>query len=327
MTLFVILSMIAFLPGQGHPDAPGRQASKPAPEERALAYLGREVPKWSAANKCYSCHNNGDAARALYTAVRLSFTIPAQSLDDTSRWLSNPERWDHNGGEGPFKDKKLARIQFAAALADAVDAGLVKDRQALTRAAQQVANDQQKDGSSQADTSEDLGTPATYGTCLATAIARRTLQKTDSLQFRSAIAKADQWLRQEKVRSVLDAAAVLLGLEGNRSDGALAQRQHCLDVIRKGQGKDGGWGPYGNSPPEAFDTAVVLLALSQHAESPEIRQMIQRGRAFLIAEQLDDGHWTETTRPPGATSYAQRLSTTGWATLALLVTRSGMKVP
>jgi hypothetical protein len=48
--------------------------------------------------------------------------------------------------------------------------------------------------------------------------------------------------------------------------------------------------------------------------------MIQRGRRYLLKMQDDDGLWTETTRPSGAESYAQRLSTSGWATLALLLT-------
>src|SRR2546426_2310157 len=93
------------------------------PEERAIAYLAREVPRWSADNKCFSCHNNGDAARALYTAVKLSYRVPAGALDDTSAWLATPDRWDQNGGEGPFSDRRLARIQFAAALRTAVETG------------------------------------------------------------------------------------------------------------------------------------------------------------------------------------------------------------
>src|SRR5437867_11887877 len=94
------------------------------PEERALAYLAREVPRWSTENKCFSCHNNGDAARALYTAVRLSYAVPSRVLADTSGWLAQPQRWEHNGGEGPSSNKRLARIQFAAVLVDALDAGL-----------------------------------------------------------------------------------------------------------------------------------------------------------------------------------------------------------
>jgi hypothetical protein len=41
----------------------------------------------------------------------------------------------------------------------------------------------------------------------------------------------------------------------------------------------------------------------------------------VIAAQQEDGGWPETTRPTGGTSHAQRISTTGWATLALLGTR------
>src|SRR5262249_20227306 len=90
------------------------QAKEPAAattEKRVLAYILPEVPRWSTENKCYSCHNNGDAARALYTAARLTYPVPVQALADTSRWLAQPQQWDHNGGEGPSSNKPLARIQ------------------------------------------------------------------------------------------------------------------------------------------------------------------------------------------------------------------------
>jgi squalene cyclase len=291
----------------------------PQPEARALAYLSREVPRWSADNKCFSCHNNGDAARALYTATRLGYTLPDKALDDTSRWLATPDKWEHNGGEGPFSDKGLARIQFAAALGDALDAGLVKDKQALERAAELVAEGQQKDGCWQAN-DDTIGAPATYGTALATHMARRTLQRADAKRYRPALERSEAWLCRAPVKRVLDAAAVLLALEGNDSADAVAQRKRCLEPIRKGESKDGGWGPYVNAAPEPFDTAVVLLALLGSREESEARDLIRRGRAFLIATQQRDGSWKETTRPAGADSYAQRLSTTGWATLALLAT-------
>jgi hypothetical protein len=49
--------------------------------------------------------------------------------------------------------------------------------------------------------------------------------------------------------------------------------------------------------------------------------MLKRGRVHLVSTQEKDGSWQETTRPSGAESYAQRISTTSWATLALLLTR------
>src|SRR5439155_1384441 len=79
-----------------------------------------------------------------------------------------------------------------------------------------------------------------------------------------------------------------------------AQRQHCLELIRKGQSRDGGWGPFVSSPPEPFDTAVVLLALASYREQAGWKGRLERGRAFLQAAQQEDGSWPETTRPAGA---------------------------
>jgi Prenyltransferase and squalene oxidase repeat. len=82
-------------------------------------------------------------------------------------------------------------------------------------------------------------------------------------------------------------------------------------MILRAQSSDGGWGPNPMAASEPFDTAVVLLALRD-------AKAVARGRAFLIARQRPDGGWPETTRPAGAQSYAQHISTTAWAALALL---------
>jgi hypothetical protein len=289
-------------------------------EARAVAFLIKEVPRWRPENKCYSCHNNGDAARALFVAMRENYSVPQSALKDTTQWLCHPEKWDHDKGEPGFSDKGLSRIQFAAALVEAADAGAVKDRQPLKRAAKLVRENQKRDGSWQIGAKGTIGSPVTYGSCLATYQARAVLKSADAARYRSAIAKADQWLRAVPAKTTLDAAAILLALERANDKDACAQRDRCLGLIRKGQASNGGWGPYSNSPPEPFDTAIVLLALANHRAG---RNVSQRGRAFLISTQQPDGSWPETTRPAGAVSYAQRVSTTAWATLALIVTRPG----
>jgi hypothetical protein len=289
------------------------------PVERALNYLAREVPRWSRKNRCYSCHNNGDAARALIVAVRQrQAAIPESALADTLRWLARVDRWDHNGGDGPFSDRKLARLQFAAALAEAREAGLLKNNGALAQAGRLVAAMQDRDGSWQIGVDEPVGSPATHGTTLATALARRTLHHADPRRYRDAIARADIWLRKTGIDSTVDAAAVLLGLGKAEDTAAQAQKKRCLEHIRKGESRTGGWGPYLLSPAEVFDTAIVVLALSGQKQTAEVKAWTKRGRAFLLSMQEKDGAWPETTRPSGGGSYAQRVSTTGWATLALL---------
>jgi hypothetical protein len=308
---------MALLPGLGAAAAPPHAST---PEARALAYLAREVPRWRAENRCSSCHHNGDAARALYTAVRRGRRVPPAALADTTRWLTRPAGWDRNGGDGPFSDKRLARLQFAAALTEAVAAGLVKDGRAVARAARLVARDQHANGSWPVVADGTLGGPTTHGVALATALARRTLRRADARRYRDRVARADGWLRKVRVETVTDAAAVLLGLGRAADAAALAQRRRCLALLRKGEARDGGWGPYVNAAPEVFDTALVVLALAAQAPTAEVRAWRKRGRAYLLATQEKDGSWPETTRPAGAESYAQRLSTAGWAMLALLAT-------
>jgi hypothetical protein len=287
-------------------------ACAPSPEGRALAYLAHEARDWPVKNRCYSCHNNGDAVRALYEARRLSVPADLALVEDTRRFLLRPEAWQDNGPKGEFSDKKLASLQFAAALAAAADAGLPGTEAALPAAAELLRSEQEPDGSWKVDADDFPGGPVTYGRTLATVFARHVLLRAPPDRFGAAAARAGDWLRRQRPVRVLEAAAVLLGVPDT------PHREHCLDLLRRGQTKDGGWGPYVESAPEAFDTAIVLLAL---ADEPGMAERVKRGRAWLIARQDGEGGWRETTRPAGAESYAHRISTTGWATLALLRTR------
>jgi hypothetical protein len=313
------LAIIALLPAAALAAEPRRQE----PEERSLVFLAREVPGWSRQNHCFSCHNNGDAAQALYAGLRAGFSIPRTAVADTSGWLSDPHRWEHNGGAGPFSDKRLARVQFTAALATASRTGQVNDPQVLIQAAARLAHDQSPDGSWPLDGEDEPGSPATYGRFLATYLAREGLKAADPVRFRQPIDRSGRWLSTHEAKSLMDVSVSLMVSVAVPSPRALQSRAHCLGQLRKGQSDDGGWGPFATSPPEIFDTALALIALAGAGNRAETRDLITRGRGFLIARQQPDGSWIETNRPPGARSYAQRISTTAWATLALLATRDG----
>ena len=155
-------------------------------------------------------------------------------------------------------------------------------------------------------------------------MALRTLKKADLSETRNAVERAASWLRQASPNNVLTAAALLLASppgSGQPDQSGRLKQDQCLKLIRAAQTSDGGWGPYADAPPEAFDTAVVLLALSPFRREPGVDNLIRRGRGFLTAQQNPDGSWPATTRPSGSDSYAQLMSTTGWVTLALLETR------
>jgi len=309
-----------------------QRSSNTSTEARAVGFLMREVPAWFKENGCFSCHNNGDAARALYAASRKGYRVPAEVLADTTEWVKRPNRWDENKGNPGFSDKRLADIQFAASLLAAFETGLVKDRHPLEQAARKLAAGQSADGSWKIDAGNTLGSPATYGSPLATYMALRTLKRAALSETSNAVERAAAWLRQATPNNVLMAAALLLAASSgfdqssqstnqSASQSSRLKQDQCMKLIRAAQTSDGGWGPYADAPPETFDTAVVLLALSRLRHEPGVDDLIQRGRGFLTAQQNLDGSWPATTRPSGGDSYAQLMSTTGWATLALLETR------
>ncbi|MEZ5317576.1 MAG: hypothetical protein R2752_09270 [Vicinamibacterales bacterium] len=296
-------------------DPPAPPASGPLP--RAVAFLSTEVPRWRREEGCYSCHNNGDAARALMRAARAGFDVAAP-LADTLAFLGNPSRWE-GGRKGPFEDRVLARIQFAGALVTAVETGLAPP-DALPAAARLVAADQRPDGSWRLDASDSLGTPATYGTALVTWAARRVLVAAaiDDDGARDAIARATAFLVARDPATTPDAAAVVLALADDAGAPAVAAHRTARDRLLAWQTPGGGWGPYPTVRPEPFDTAIAVLALLDVRPDATARAAARRGQAFLRSTIQADGAWLETTRPAGQLSYAQRLSTAGWATLALL---------
>ncbi len=302
------------------------QPAGSTPIARAVAYLAAEVPRWRREHPCYSCHNNGDAARALIAASARGHAV-GNGIDDSLAWLATPERWESNARRGGSEELPLARIQFASALSAMVSAGRAEP-DALDRAAALLVAHQQDDGSWRLSESQTLGGATFYGTSLATAMARRTLAGSKARASERPLARANAWLRSASLTTVLDASSVLFGLDRDTDAAAVAQRQKCLDVLKRGQGPDGGWGAYLTSQSEPFDTALAVLALltARNASSPqaasnsvrELTEMISRAKDYLVGSQNPDGSWPETTRPPNGESYAQRISTTAWALLALL---------
>src|SRR6185436_7234194 len=174
-----VVSLAIHLRAGGAPAGQGGAGVQPpaarGAEARAVTYLAAEVPRWRREHPCYSCHNNGDAARALIAASGRGYRI-GDALDDTRGFLVTPERWHANTTRGGSEDLPLARIQFAGALTAMEGTGSAPAA-AIDRAASLVAADQQRDGSFRLSDTQTLGGSTFYGTALATALARNILAR------------------------------------------------------------------------------------------------------------------------------------------------------
>lgn len=320
LTNRLLFTLLVLCAGGSVPLGSQQTSDKTTAEAKAVRFLTREVPAWSRNNGCFSCHNNGDAARALYAATRKGYAIPQDALNATTAWVSQPNIWEQNKGDPGFSDKTLSSVQFASSLLAAFEAGQVKDRQPLETAARKLIAEQSPDGAWRIEPDSALGSPTTWGTTLTTSMAIRVLQHDNSDRSIAARRRAQRWLSRVTPNSVLSAATLIMATTGSPDQATQQQRRQALNLLRAGQTSDGGGGPYAKSPPEVFDTAMALLALTEVAKEPGVDDLIRRGRLFLVSQQQPDGSWIETTRPSGGESYAQRVSTTGWATLALLLT-------
>ncbi len=172
---------------------------------------------------------------------------------------------------------------------------------------------------------EDAGSPATYGRTLATFLARQSLVAADPVRFRGAIERADLWLAGRELHTITDAAVALMAIAAAPSLSTAERKERSImlcaaasrttaagDLLRpRLQSRSTPhWSSWPWPGPGTLPKSAACVAL---------------GRAFLVAQQRADGSWTETTRPAGDVSYAQRISTSGWAVLALLETREQPK--
>jgi hypothetical protein len=296
-----------------------------SPEAKAVAFLARQVQPWKARQGCASCHHSGDAARALFRAAHKGEDV-GEALTDVRAFLRAPAGWAANKGHGD--DEGLMRLQFAAALAADGERD-VNPSPALVEAAKIILADQQQDGSWAPDASDPPNSPLTWGSAIATWMARSTLIASGREPDDFAVAQTDRWLRTVEVESVPDAAGVVLGLGVTSDVMADKQRAKYLNLLRFAQRDTGGWGGMPNAEyATAFDTAIALIALQGLESDPrlarstyrveELRAAIARGRTWLTEAQKDDGSWAPTMRGDGKPSEAQAISTTAWALLALL---------
>ncbi len=286
---------------------------------RGVGYLLKEVPKWKAAN--------GDATRALLVASAKGHDI-GSSLDATLAFLKQPAMWAQDKAQGGVDDQALARLQFASALAVAERFGQVASTD-LQAAAKLLVADQKADGSWQPDQGQGPGAPATYGEIIATWSARTTLIASGIQPDYFSIVQADRWIRGLTPDNALDAASTVLALELSSDVMAENLRRTSLSLLRQGQSAEtGGWGPDVTAPPQVFDTAMAVLALSTLDVEPrlarsayrpeELKAAIANGKKFLVSQQRPDGSWPATATPANQDNEVQRLSTTGWAMLALM---------
>lgn len=287
--------------------------------DRARRYLIAEEAAWRKDHRCFSCHNQGLALRAVWLAERQPSRLPAD--DPIARWVVEPGLWQVENRLGE-NDQSMADLLFARTALTAHRRGVIRlTPQTLQQIAQRVASHLETGDRWPSDATSPLASPLSLGPILGTHLACRVLSEAAPEAYTALVSRCRRQLFSHTPRNVPEAAAQLWAISSDWRQYQHAWHQ-AWTLIQQSQSLRGGWGPYAHSPPEAFDTAIAVIGLSEaighHCpDEQQIAAAIAKGRDFLLQVQREEGGWEATTRPPGRDSYAQHIATTSWALEAL----------
>jgi len=311
------------------PALPGSEPSAPAPSleqalERGRARLEQAAANYPEHRQCFSCHHqtlpllafdslreaglpiNRELVRAQAEFTARSF---AGRLDDLRKGTGI-------GGRSLTVSYGLWTLDLADWTPDETTAAMVE----------YLLKTQREDGhfpkhSTRPPMSESLVTT----TMLSAHFLRKFATSGQEAAATAAVEKARAWLAKAGLPAQEDLNFRLWGLKELGADSGE------LDLLRKQilsrQRADGGWGQTGEMESDAYATGQTLSLLAESGMDPQA-EAYQRGVAFLLRTQFDDGSWLVETRaqpvqvffdngdPHGKSQFISTAAT-GWAVAAL----------
>ena len=296
--------------------------------ERGLAFLESDAAKWRKEHVCATCHHGTMTVWALSEAKSRGYAVNGESLAEAVKWTK--ERLA--GIDKPRDTRPGWSMVNTPAIYLAVMARSVPKQEAVTaddlkRIAGHLLRHQEVDGSwawSQAPPQNrpppvfESDEVATLMGCIALGIPADAKENTGARDSRE---KAAAWLAKTEPGDDTQAAGLRLLVKVWAGTPTKALRTE-MDQFRSRQNRDGGWGQLRGLVSDAYATGQALYVLNLAGVKND-RPEIQRGVAFLIANQREDGSWPMSSRAaPGATPYTNPVPITyfgsAWATLGLM---------
>jgi Squalene-hopene cyclase C-terminal domain len=298
--------------------------------ERGLDFVIKDAAKWRKDHDCSTCHHGTLTVWALNEAKSQGYEVAAETLADNAKWTKDRlDRIDlpRDTREGWSMVNTPAIYLSVMALGVPKQESISVDE--LKRIAGHLLRHQEADGSWAWSSAPAKNRPPPFFesdevvTLLAyTALGPQvpTDPKAKS-EIRDAREKAAAWLVKTKPTDTTQAAALRL-LVLSRSGGPAKTLDSEIDLLLGRQNKNDGWGQLKDAPSDAYATGQVLYVLNDVGVKRD-RAEVQRGVAFLVKTQNDDGSWPMKRRGhPGVTPSNNVVPITyfgsAWGTMGLL---------
>ena len=309
--------------------APQTPAAKRAPAASVEEALERSLPRlqessiaFIKSSGCVSCHHNTltvmtlAMARSHNVRVDEDLAFEQQELTRTyvTRWAVPPP------ADAPRDAATLANIMLSLAI-DGFPQDIATDAMATLLLAQQADDGAWRVPARRfVSEAEDIALTATALRALKVYAPRR-----DRMTYDAALRRAAAWLAKVVPSNTEGRAFQLLGLAW--SSAAPERLKQAARALTDTQLSDGSWNQLPNTPGDAYATGQALFALLETETLVASDPIAERGTAFLLRSQLEDGTWFNKARPPlpphVETGYpigrdeVASLAATNWAAMAL----------
>jgi hypothetical protein len=319
-------------PGKpGPPETPATPQEVHKAVKRGLNFLVQDAAQWRKDRSCSTCHHGTMTVWALCEARRQGYDVDADTLTDTVKWTKDRllARIDQPRDTRPGWSMVNTPAIYLSVMALSVPGQEAVSADELKRIGEHLLRHQEADGSWAWSSAPPQNRPPPHFESdeVATLLAYVALgpqvpaNPKEVSKVRDASTKAAAWLAKTKPSDTNQAAALRL-LRRARDGEPAKPPQPEIDNFLGRQNRDGGWGQVRDLPSDAYATGQALYFLSL-AGVKSNRAEIQRGVAFLLANQKEDGSWPMTPRAhPGAKPAANPVPITylgsAWATLGLM---------
>jgi pimeloyl-ACP methyl ester carboxylesterase/tetratricopeptide (TPR) repeat protein len=303
---------------------------------RGLAVLEKGGTDWLKRQRCASCHHQGLLVPVASVARRQGFIVDetgarAQEVRLRSMLAAYEPAMQaaHENDEalvrfslGFFGQMTSGSAWLLAGLLSAESARQPLEKVAAAAAgATQLSDGRWRVGTPRIPIQDsDMQTTALMIRTLTLAAAERT----DTPQR---IARARSWLMSAPATTATDKAYRLLGLLWSDAD-----RTHVHEAalaLLTAQEETGGWAQLPGLNPDAYATGLALVALREAEGFTRAHTAHQRGVAFLLRTQQNDGSWFVHKRAASFNPYFESgfpygkhqfssFAGTAWATMALM---------
>jgi hypothetical protein len=291
------------------------------PAQRAIALLQKTSTQFLRVSGCVSCHNQFLPQMTLAAARTRGLAIDEKSARLATEASLAVVRPLVEGAAKSADRVPDPSITVSYALLGLAADGYPADANTDAMAGL-VAHWQMEDGGFRAF---PLRPPIESSHFTATALSLRALQLYGK-DSEGQVLRARAWLLRSRPETTEDRAMQVLGLAwANAEPGEIRERAQGLLAEQR---PDGGWAQLAGLGTDAYATGQALVALQLGARVPASDAVIQRGIAYLVRTQYEDGSWLVRSRsfpfqpykesgfPHGKDQWISAAGTS-WAAMAL----------